>query len=111
MRPTRRVGIETSSFRLRKLRPEASVGVTSADNRPTNLCESESSSHSPSISPWCGILPQRGVRWIMSRISNLFGSVARPKATSQNRDGHPAPAQAARPLEEQYLQTLLTNTF
>jgi 60 kDa SS-A/Ro ribonucleoprotein len=46
----------------------------------------------------------------MSRISNIFGSLARPsaKAPSTNRDGYPA---FERPLEEQYLQTLLTNTF
>jgi 60 kDa SS-A/Ro ribonucleoprotein len=46
----------------------------------------------------------------MSRISQLFGRLARPsaQAPSVNRAGYPA---WERPLEEQYLQTLLTNTF
>ena len=43
----------------------------------------------------------------MSMIGKLFGAPS-AKATSQNRDGYPA---FERPLEEQYLQTLLTNTF
>ncbi len=50
----------------------------------------------------------------MSRIGKLFGSLARRRgapssqAPSANREGYPA---WERPLEEQYLQTLLTNTF
>ena len=43
----------------------------------------------------------------MSRISNLFTKQSLI-APSVNRDGYPA---FERPLEEQYLQTLLTNTF
>jgi 60 kDa SS-A/Ro ribonucleoprotein len=43
----------------------------------------------------------------MSMIGKLFGAPS-AQATSQNRDGYPA---FERPLEEQYLQTLLTNTF
>ena len=45
----------------------------------------------------------------MSRITELFGALLRSrKAPSQNREGYPA---WARSVEEQYLQTLLTNTF
>ena len=46
----------------------------------------------------------------MSRIGKLFGTLARRSAHAPavNRDGYPA---WERPLEEQYLQTLLTNTL
>ena len=46
----------------------------------------------------------------MSRIGKLFGSLARKSdlAPSLNREGYPA---WERPLEEQYLQTLLTNSM
>ena len=46
----------------------------------------------------------------MSRIGKLFSSLTRrsAEAPSVNREGYPA---WERPLEEQYLQTLLTNTF
>ncbi len=46
----------------------------------------------------------------MSRIGSIFGKLARRsvQAPSENREGYPA---WQRPLEEQYLQTLLTNAF
>src|SRR5579883_966247 len=45
----------------------------------------------------------------MSRISKLFGGlIPSAHAPSKNREGYPA---WERPIEEQYLQTLLTNTF